>query len=475
MNILHINTDDGTGGAAQVARNLRQAYCSRGFDSWLAVSQKTSGDSRVLEIPISRHAPPSVRLCYRLHRMLAPLEAWTRLFWHIRTWLYFAASRNPTHDRREAALSESRTLLKLAPGEPQIVHCHNLHSGYFNMGVLPSLSRQVPVIMTLHDAWLLSGHCAHSFDCHNWQTGCGFCPDLTIPPAIPRDTTAENWEYKRVLYSSSRLYVATPCQWLLDKVRQSMLYPACVQARVIPYGVDLSVFQPSTRQIARASLGLPPQASILLFAANGIRRNVWKDLATMRDALAHVAGGDSGQRILFIALGEDAPSEQIGRAELRFVPYQQDPKTVARYYQAADVYIHAAKADTFPNTVLEALACGTPVVATAVGGIVEQIQDGRTGFLTPPGDSISLADRIARLLTDATLRQRMGRDAAAMAQRCFDLNRQIDDYLSWYREILDSFYAQQKGHDRGQTLLTKESAMAGSRADPGGVPCAARL
>jgi glycosyltransferase involved in cell wall biosynthesis len=253
-----------------------------------------------------------------------------------------------------------------------------------------------------------------------------------------------------------------------------MLYPGCVETRVIPYGVDLSVFQPSDQQLARAKLELPPEASIVLFAANGIRRNVWKDFATMRDALARIASGDSGKRILFVALGEDAPSEQVGRAELRFVPYQRDPATVARYYQAADVYTHAAKADTFPNTVLEALACGTPVAATAVGGIVEQIKDGRTGYLTPPGDSTALADRIARLLTDATLRQRLGRDAATTAQREYDLNRQIDDYLGWYREILDSFCAQQRGHDGDQTV-SKESVTAGNGSGPGGVSCAIRL
>jgi glycosyltransferase involved in cell wall biosynthesis len=82
----------------------------------------------------------------------------------------------------------------------------------------------------------------------------------------------------------------------------------------------------------------------------------------------------SQRPLVFVALGEDAPAERIGAAEIRFVPYQKDPAVVARYYQAADIYIHSARADTFPNTVLEALACGTPVVATAVGGIPEQVK-----------------------------------------------------------------------------------------------------
>lgn len=87
----------------------------------------------------------------------------------------------------------------------------------------------------------------------------------------------------------------------------------------------------------------------------------------MRAAIALVAERCTGQKILFIAVGENAPPEQIGKAEILFVPYQKDSKVVAAYYQVADIYLHAAKADTFPTTILKALACGTPVVATSVG------------------------------------------------------------------------------------------------------------
>jgi glycosyltransferase involved in cell wall biosynthesis len=87
--------------------------------------------------------------------------------------------------------------------------------------------------------------------------------------------------------------------------------------------------------------------------------------------------------------------------------------------------------------ILEALACGTPVVATSVGGIPEQIEDGVTGFLTPPGDPLAMARRIEQLLSDYTLRQRLSVSAVDAARRRFDLNRQVDDYLAWYREIID--------------------------------------
>jgi len=144
-----------------------------------------------------------------------------------------------------------------------------------------------------------------------------------------------------------------------------------------------------------------------------------------------------GHNVLFLALGQDGKGEGIGPAEVRFVPYQMDPAAVACYYQAADVYVHAARADTFPNTVLEALACGKPVVATAVGGIPEQIEDGRTGFLVPAGNAKALAERLTHLLSDNDLTQRMGRSAAEAARRQFDLQRQAEAYLGWYKELME--------------------------------------
>jgi len=137
------------------------------------------------------------------------------------------------------------------------------------------------------------------------------------------------------------------------------------------------------------------------------------------------------------ALGEAAPPERIGDVEIQFVPYQKDPERVARYYQAADLYIHPARADTFPTTVLEALACGTPVVASAVGGIPEQVIEGRTGFLVPVGDARAMAGRVLDLLADEGLRVRMGRQSAEDAARQFGLERMVREYLAFYEAMLN--------------------------------------
>lgn len=215
-----------------------------------------------------------------------------------------------------------------------------------------------------------------------------------------------------------------------------MLAPSIREARVIPNGVDLSLFRPGDRRAARAALGLPSDAPVVVTTGVDLERNCWKDLPTLLAALERVSGRWTGPRIHAVALGTAGQNGPVGRAAIQFVPYERDPATVARYYQAADVYVHAARADTFPVAVLEALACGTPVVASDVGGIPEQVDDGRSGFLVPPADASALDARLDLVLRDDELRARLGRHAAERAGQEFDFERQVRRYLGWYAEIL---------------------------------------
>jgi glycosyltransferase involved in cell wall biosynthesis len=518
LRILEVNTYDQGGGAEKVAHELLLGCRQRGHEAWLAVAEKRTDDPGVFVIPNNSPGNPWSALCWWAHdRVQAAARGWQPARWLTRLLRLMAQPRNLLDRWRgieDFHAPGTWRLLSLCPPvrpdtvgaqggpegprPPDILHCHNLHSppglAHFDLRALPALSREVPVVLTLHDAWLLSGHCAHSFDCQRWKIGCGQCPDLTIYPSVPRDATDYNWKRKRDIFSRSRLYITTPSRWLMDKVQESMLHGA--KCRVIPNGVDLSVFRPGDRLAARKALGLPLEARIVLLVSTKPRTSPWRDFATMKRAVQQLAGlpvppsgiplcgagsvagrtagrpfdpfdppadglgtgrlsvtprppraraegsGVEGRELLFLCVGEKRRAEQVGGAITLFAPYEADASRLARYYQAADVYMQASKVDTFPGAVLEALACGTPVVATATGGIPEQIEQGRNGFLTPPGDAEEMARRAEQILSDPALRGALSEQAAESARRRFDLKRVIADYLDWYREAIEDFQRQ---------------------------------
>ena len=202
LRILQISTGDLLGGAERIAWNLFERYRRLGHASWLAVGDKRTCDPDVLlvsghqsagtaTLPASTSGPSPVKVWREARKRLPSLSGrFGSMVERFENHWGFEDFRYP----------ETWNVLDLVQPRPDIVHCHNLHGGYFDLRALPWLSRQVPLVLTLHDAWLLSGHCAHSFDCERWKIGCGRCPDLSIVPAIRRDATAFNWRRKQRLY-----------------------------------------------------------------------------------------------------------------------------------------------------------------------------------------------------------------------------------------------------------------------------------
>lgn len=450
--ILHVNTHDTRGGAAQAAWRLHRAYARRGITSWMAVKRKSSDDPAVFLVPNERNRPWPARalraIASRVGRSNPVARVASRTLQRVAEPARFRDIRRGVEDFH---FPGSWKLFDLLPETPDLVHCHNLHGGYFDLRALPMIAERAPVVLYLHDAWLLSGHCAYSFGCERWKTGCGECPDLNIHPAVRADATDYNWRRKRDIFSGLSLHVATPSRWLMERVEASMLAPAVRSARVIPLGIDLSVFHPGDSRRARLHLGVPRDAQVVLLAADGIRANSRKDFGAARTAVAAAAErlASEGGELLLLALGEGSPTERIGRATVRFVPYQDDPSIVAEYYRAADLYLHTAREDNYPCTVLEALACGTPVVSTSVGGVPEQVrslvpiaaraparEEEATGTLVSLDDPDALAAALIRLLSDHTLRAKLARNAARDARERFDVERYADDFVAWYGEIL---------------------------------------
>jgi len=440
FSILSIHTNDTYGGAARVAVQLHRGYQQRGYAAYMAAGQKFSADETIFPLSNETVRLKFKRLCELWGKKFTQAE-WIPGRWYPARFLW-GLGNVPFRWKNWLGCEDfdypgAWKLFHQVPRPPSILHAHNLHGDYFDLRALPLLSRQSSLVLTLHDAWLLSGHCAHSFDCQRWKSGCGQCPDLTIPPPIQRDGTARNWQRKKRILAQSRYFVATPSRWLMQKVEQSIVAGGMIEARVIPNGVDLTLFQPGNRQKARLELDIPENAIVLLCASESIRNRAWSDFNLLYSAVQQAAEAFPEQPFVLLGLGEESPSTMFGRAQVRFLPYLQDETRLPLFFHAADALIHPSRADTFPHVILEALACGLPVISTRVGGIPEQIDDGQTGFLSQPGDERGMTENIIRLVSNHALRQQMSAGARKTAQERYNSNHQVDAYLSWFEAILN--------------------------------------
>lgn len=441
MHILQVSKADVLGGAERVALTLHEAYLACGHEAWLAVDERHTTQPGVVQIP--------PRPWTRWSRPLLSPERTVR---GTNTHRLRTYATNPGAFRRAILGQDSfaypgtRRLDKVVPQELDVLHAHNLHSSYFDLRALATLARRVPLVVTLHDAWLLTGGCTHPLDCTRYLTGCGACPYRHLHfRASFVDSTAYNHRRKTRALRGAQLHIITPCRWLMDKIPGTILEPAVAGRHVIANGVDTAVFHPMDRAAARRSLNLPEQARIILHASANPRRNISKDFATMRAAVAHLAATTAGDRpqsdipagdILFLVLGESAGSEHISaRAQIRFLPFTPSPADLVPYYAAADVYLQGSIADTFPNTVLEAMACARAAVATRVGGIPEQIEEGRTGLLVEPGDVAGMAAALDQVLANGIRRDAMGDAAHAHVLEHFTVARQVEAHLSVYENL----------------------------------------
>lgn len=434
MRILHVNSSDHGGGAERIARDLCRASRRAGHAAWLAVGRRLSDDDDVLPIPNIDSGGRWRRFWLRRGDTDGSPSWRARAVRGLADPLGLLARALGREDFRHPGTSK---LLELPPSPADVLHLHNLHGGYFDLRRLEKLSSARPTFVTLHDPWLLTGHCAHPFECERWKHGCGACPDLSIYPPLHRDGTAYNWRRKQSIYRRSKLFVATPSRWLMERVEQSMLMPAVAESRVIPNGIDLETFHPGDRAAARRSLDLPPDGPVMLLVSAGRQRNCFRDSDTQSAAVSRLLAGPAGGDLNIVALGEADESTAAPHPRIRFDPHQRAPEVVASYYRAADLFVHASRADTFPSVVLEAGACGIPVVASAVGGIPEQLRPGATGELVPPADVDALVAAITTLLADPVRRTAMGEAAASHVRDHFSLDRMAGDYLAWYQRILD--------------------------------------
>jgi D-inositol-3-phosphate glycosyltransferase len=226
-------------------------------------------------------------------------------------------------------------------------------------------------------------------------------------------------EEARIIAGAERLVAASVAERAY-LVRHTDVDPARVA--VVPCGVDTELFTPGAADAARAALGLV-EGPLVLYVG---RLAPIKGLETLLDAVALLERRGRRLRLSIVGGEADEPSdsheaelrrriETLGIGDLVGFVGAQRQEALRTHYVAADVTVLPSHYESFGMVALEAMACGSPVVASRVGGLTTTVRDGVTGFLVPEGDVTALAGRLEALLADADLRWRLGREGVRWA------------------------------------------------------------
>jgi glycosyltransferase involved in cell wall biosynthesis len=410
--VLHLSTYDITGGASRAAYRLHSGLRRLGAASRMLVRHKASDDPDVL---VAARLPEAT--WHRAWRKAAPyLDDLPRPL--LRTGNVTPIS---------PAWLPSPTAADVGRLTPSVVNLHWICGGFVAPASLPRLN--APIVWTLHDQWAFCGGEHYTGDDRRFEKG--YRAGNRPPDESGVDVNRWVWRRKRRAYRRiERLVAVAPSRWLAGLASASLLLR---DRRVvhIPYGIDHKRFQPIDRLLARRLLGLPADRRLVLFGAFGGINNPRKDFQLLAAALRAGRLEDT-ELVIF---GSGAEGTAIDAAiPARSLGVLHDDVSLALAYSAADVYVATTTADNLPLSVMEAMACGTPVAGVAIGGMADLVRDNETGRLVPR-DPAALADALAWMLEDRGRLTRLGATAREVIEREFTSERQASQYLALYREL----------------------------------------
>lgn len=422
MNVVHLSTYHLSGGAGVAATRLHRAMLAQGVASTLLVG-----------IPnrLERHQPEDGVL-YLANNFLAEQTAFGRF---VAERLYFLPYERSPAVRFGFSPAQFGANLTFHPAIQQadILHLHWINFGFLSIAGLRALfDLGKPIVWTIHDQWAFTGGCHYSRTCSRYQTHCHTCPYLKKPSE--RDLSYRLFEQKKQLFAQYMPHFVPPSQWLGDDLRRSTLLQNAPMT-IIPNTIDQAVFCPVDRADANARLDLPnTQTKRLLFASASVtdERKGFRFLAEALQ-LVHQAHPELSLELLVFGKGKTYLFAEIPYT-VRHLGILREADDIVAAYNAADALIVPSLEDNLPNTIMEALACGTPVVGFRTGGIPEMIEPDLTGYLADVANATDLADGIVRLLrhpNPATLRH----NARHFAETHYGGRVVVNQYVELYKSM----------------------------------------
>lgn len=419
MRVVHINTSDTRGGAARAALRLNKALNNLQVASQMLVQNKNSDYLNIKSTSETKFQKGLAKLRSKYNNLFLK-------FYKNRKKIPFSTAKAGVNISKYKIVKKS-----------DIINLHWINSGFLSLKGLEQIGKLgKPIIWTLHDMWPFTGGCHYSGGCTKYQEKCGRCSVLNSEKEC--DISRKIWKNKRKRIENLDLTIVTCSKWLKECVRNSSLL-GDLQVKVIPNTIDINVFKPIDKRIARNILNLPHDKKLVLFGAMNATSNSRKGFDYLKKSLKKVSDNNSKLRneLELLVFGA-SHSDDIEKLPFKtqFVGHLYDNYTLALCYSAADVFVGPSLEEAFGQTYSESMACGTPCVAFNHSGPKDIINHKENGYLARYKSARSLAKGINWVLESKRRLESLGTDARKNVMKKYSFEVVGEQYLQLYNELL---------------------------------------
>ncbi len=416
MKVAHLSTSDLSGGAAIACKRIVDAQALNGIDSNLLVQKKISSDPRVYSTTQNFLS----KLNYNLRLILD--EGFIRLL------------TNQSRGRFSNPVFGTDITSHPLISESDIINLQWVNGGFLSLDTLRKIgSLGKPIFWTFHDMWAFTGGCHYVSDCQNYLTECGNCPALKF--GSKNDLSYRIFNRKKKIYDKLNITIVTTSKWLASEASNSALLKTR-KVFVIPTPIDSELFKPCDKKASRRKLNLPYDKKIILFGAMNLK-DERKGFKYLIEATQIINELNELPDIELAVFGK------IDERVLSSIPYKvnqlgqlKTENEIISAYNSADIFVAPSLEDNLPNTIMESMACGTPVVAFNIGGIPDMIDDGQNGILTKLKSSENLANGIRIVLSDEDLLKKFSLSSREKVVRVFNQKVIAEKYFETYKSFL---------------------------------------
>jgi len=383
MKVTLINTSDAGGGAPAACLRLLKALEGQDTDVQLLVQHKKTDDPGVTGTVKTSAGRLKAKLNFLRERL---------------PFIFFHEKDKSVRFAFSTANVGTSIKNELLVAGADILHLHWTNSGFLSVANIQELvDLGKPIVWTLHDMWAFTGGCHYSGECNHFTNQCGDC--WFLGDAGKNDISHSGWLRKAAMYAGAKNITFVTCsKWLANVARQSALLKD-FRIEAIPNPIDTTVFSPQDKVDTREKWHINPFAKIVLFGAANINDRR-KGLKYLIEALG-ILKTDYPETD-FIEVVIFGKNKLFDVSQLPFRAHAFDLITsqqeLAEIYSLADVFVTPSLEDNLPNTVMEAMSCGTPVVAFNTGGLPEMIDHLQNGYLAEFKSAAEFAEGIFEIL-----------------------------------------------------------------------------